>query len=115
MDGETIAREGEIVNGSMGNDSNGEDTPRLALAVALLGIAGWVDAVGYLQFGGVFVSFMSGNTTQMAVSLGGAAWSQAVTIGVVIALFVAGVFCGTIVAGASGKWQLPMILAIDAG
>ena len=85
------------------------------LAFALLGIAGWVDAVGSLQLGHLFLSFMSGNTTQMAVSLGCGNWLKAGTIGALIALFVCGVFCGTLIAGAVGNWHLPAVLGIEAG
>lgn len=88
-------------------------TPPLAVTAALLAVAGWVDAVGYLQFGHLFVSFMSGNTTQMAVNLGRAAWSEAGPIGVLIALFVLGVFCGTLSAHVAGKWQVPVVLGVE--
>ena len=39
------------------------------LAVVLAGTAGLVDAVGFLEVGGYFVSFMSGNSTRMVVDL----------------------------------------------
>ena len=39
------------------------------LAVVLAGTAGFVDAVGFLEVGGYFVSFMSGNSTRMVVDL----------------------------------------------
>ena len=103
------------MNGSAVQYGNqGDVPPPFALAVALVGIAGWVDAVGYLQFGHLFVSFMSGNTTHMAVSLGRADWFEAGAIGVFIALFVGGVFSGTLIAGAAGKWHLPVILGFEA-
>ncbi len=38
----------------------------LILACLLASTAGYVDAVGFLDLGGFFVSFMSGNTTRMA-------------------------------------------------
>lgn len=109
-------RKGKTVNGPGSSaDDRGQGNPPFALAVALLGLAGWVDAVGYLQLGHLFVSFMSGNTTQMAVSLGRAAWSEAGAIGVFIGLFVGGVFAGSLVAMAAGRWQLPVILVLEAG
>src|SRR5579871_2589277 len=43
--------------------------PMIALAVALAILAGYVDATGFLSLGGFFVSFMSGNSTRLAVGL----------------------------------------------
>jgi uncharacterized membrane protein YoaK (UPF0700 family) len=92
-----------------------EETPApFALAVMLVGVAGWVDALGYLQMGHRFVSFMSGNTTQMAVDLGQGAWSEAGNLGALIGLFVLGVVAGTLVARAAGRRRLPTVLGIEA-
>lgn len=38
-------------------------------AASLSFLAGFVDALGFIHLGGYFVSFMSGNSTRMAVSL----------------------------------------------
>jgi len=46
------------------------DRSRRQFAIALSGLAGFVDSVGFLSAGGYFVSFMSGNTTRLGVSLG---------------------------------------------
>lgn len=40
-------------------------------AFALIGLAGWVDAVGYLALSPLFVSFMSGNSMQLGVYVTG--------------------------------------------
>ena len=40
-----------------------------ALAVGLSALAGYVDAVGFMQLGGFFVPFRSGNSTTLGVSL----------------------------------------------
>lgn len=45
------------------------DPARQCLALGLAGLAGLVDATGFVVAGGYFVSFMSGNTTRMGVEL----------------------------------------------
>lgn len=66
------------------------------LALCLAALAGYVDAIGFLKSGGLFVSFMSGNSTRMAVGI-----VEATALGfaaaALIALFVAGVFLNNIV------------------
>jgi uncharacterized membrane protein YoaK (UPF0700 family) len=87
---------------------------RLALAVMLAAAAGWVDAVGFLQFAGLFLSFMSGNSTKLAVEIGGAEWGGAVAPILAIAGFVFGSFLGALIAAAAGAWRLPAVLAAEA-
>ena len=71
----------------------------LILAGTLAGLAGMVDAIGYLHLGGLFVSFMSGNSTQLGAALGSADLAEAGTIAELIALFVLGAAAGQIIAG----------------
>jgi uncharacterized membrane protein YoaK (UPF0700 family) len=61
-------------------------------------LAGFVDATAFIALGGFFVSFMSGNTTRMAVGLAGEAQAAA-TAGALILAFVAGVMTGTLIRG----------------
>ena len=67
-----------------------------ALAIGLALLAGFVDAIGFLLTGGLFVSFMSGNSTRLAVGL---AMGQTVAAlaAMLIASFVAGVVFGSLV------------------
>lgn len=81
------------------------------LAAALSAVAGFVDAVGFLLTGGFFVSFMSGNTTRLAVGLAQAAQPALVAAGL-IGLFVGGVFLGTIVGRLAGARQRPVLLSL---
>ena len=62
----------------------------IALACALSALAGYVDGIGFLQLGGLFVSFMSGNSTRMGVSIADAHWQTAAEAFGLIALFVIG-------------------------
>jgi uncharacterized membrane protein YoaK (UPF0700 family) len=39
------------------------------VAIVLSGLAGYVDAIGFIKLGGFFVSFMSGNSTRLAVGI----------------------------------------------
>lgn len=66
------------------------------LAIGLAALAGYVDAIGFLKSGGLFVSFMSGNSTRMAIGIAEGAAAALAAAGL-IALFVFGVFATLIV------------------
>lgn len=69
--------------------------PVVVLAAAFSAVAGYVDAIGFLLTGGFFVSFMSGNTTRLAIGV--ANWSAAAGFAAgLIALFVGGVVLGAL-------------------
>lgn len=80
----------------------------LALSAALAGVAGFVDAVGYLDTGGLFVSFMSGNSTQGAVDVPASLALAAVPAGI-IAAFVLGVTVGGLVRPRSRRAQAAVV------
>jgi uncharacterized membrane protein YoaK (UPF0700 family) len=82
-----------------------------ALAIALTALAGYVDAIGFIRLGGFFVSFMSGNTTRLAVGVarGG---TEAATAAGLIALFVTGVVLGSTAGRKAGRWRRPVVLTI---
>lgn len=91
-----------------------EEIGDLALAVALIALAGYVDGIGFLRLSHLFVSFMSGNSTQFAIALMKGDWPEAVRAGGIVALFVMGVFAGHLIAGAAGRFRRAAILAIEA-
>lgn len=65
-------------------------------AAMLAALAGYVDAIGFIGTGGFFLSFMSGNSTRLAVGLAeGAPWLL-MPLGL-IAAFVGGVMVATLV------------------
>ena len=69
----------------------------VALACALSGLAGYVDGIGYLYLGGLFVSFMSGNSTRLGVTLAQGQWVNAAEAMGLIALFVIGAGIGCLI------------------
>jgi oxalate decarboxylase len=84
----------------------------LALATALTTIAGFVDAVGYVNLGQFYLSFMSGNTTRLGMALAGGD-DEVVVIGLTVVLvFVVGSFVGSLLAFQCGEAK---ILAIVGG
>lgn len=81
------------------------------LAAALAALAGYVDAVGFLELGGLFVSFMSGNSTRLSVALATRS-AAALLAGGLIGGFVLGVVGGALVATRAGRWRKTMVLAL---
>jgi uncharacterized membrane protein YoaK (UPF0700 family) len=82
-----------------------------ALAVGLAVLAGFVDAVGFLKLGGLFVSFMSGNSTRLAVDI--AATSRVAFLSAaLIAAFVGGVMIGAAAGRAGGARRKQTVLAV---
>lgn len=81
------------------------------LAACLSTLAGYVDAVGFIKLGGFFVSFMSGNTTRMAVGLAQHTPAAAIAGGL-IALFVIGVVLGALVGDRAGARRPVAVLAL---
>jgi uncharacterized membrane protein YoaK (UPF0700 family) len=84
------------------------------LALLLAGLAGYVDSLGFLQLGGVFVSFMSGNTTRLAANLAEGHWPAAATLAAILALFVLGSFLGALVAGGEDARSRSRVLMFEA-
>ncbi|WP_372916290.1 YoaK family protein [Sandarakinorhabdus sp.] len=73
------------------------DHPRRdqVIAAALAALAGYVDAVGFIASGGLFVSFMSGNSTRLGIGLAEASHLAALA-GSLLAAFVGGVTLATL-------------------
>src|ERR1700684_28192 len=86
----------------------------LALACALSAMAGYVDGIGFLHLGGLFVSFMSGNSTRLGVSLAQAHWSNAAEAIGLIFLFVTGAACGSLIVLGRGANRQPWVLLVEA-
>jgi uncharacterized membrane protein YoaK (UPF0700 family) len=93
--------------------SDGGGPRRTGLSIGLSALAGYVDAIGYLQLNGTFVSFMSGNTTITGISLAGHADVAAGLAVGLIALFVTGVVLANLVRRAMpGLPQLAVMVLV---
>ncbi len=91
------------------------DTSRnISLACALSALAGYVDGIGFLHLGGLFVSFMSGNSTRMGVSLAEGQWLSAAEAFGLIALFVIGAASGSLIVLGRGANRQPWVLLAEA-
>ena len=66
--------------------------------MVLAAVAGGLDAIGFLELGGYFVSFMSGNTTRMSAEAVDVGWSVAWHAVALIGLFFVGAVAGAILA-----------------
>ena len=86
----------------------------VVLACALSALAGYVDGIGFLHLGGLFVSFMSGNSTRMGVSLAEGQWAAAAESLGLIALFVAGAAAGSLIVLGRGVNRQPWVLLAEA-
>ena len=85
----------------------------IALAVGSSALAGYVDAIGFLSLGGFFVSFMSGNSTRLAVGIAGVP-AEALIAGRLILSFLAGVIAGSLIGRLAGEHRKPLVLAAVA-
>ena len=80
-------------------------TPQLSLGLLLTAAAGFVDVVGFVELGGHFTSFMSGNITQLGDALALGAWSVARITASLVALFLLGSVAGSMLALIGGtRW-----------
>ena len=80
-----------------------------ALATMLAGLAGYVDAIGFISLSGFFVSFMSGNSTRLGVGLMN--YSPAALVAAwLLASFVIGVIIGSLVGRIAGFHRRPAVL-----
>lgn len=89
------------------------DARARAIAACLAALAGYVDAVGFIQVGGFFVSFMSGNSTRLAVGIMNDAGDWQKAAGLIVSFFV-GVITGSL-AGRKARGRHRAILAIVTG
>jgi uncharacterized membrane protein YoaK (UPF0700 family) len=93
----------------------------LLLACALSGLAGYIDGIGFIHLGGLFVSFMSGNSTRLGVRAAEMNWPHVLEAIRLITLFVVGAGAGSLIGRGRGidrQWVLllseALLLAVGA-
>jgi uncharacterized membrane protein YoaK (UPF0700 family) len=85
----------------------------LWLPICLALVAGYVDAYALLSYG-VYVSFMSGNTTQTGAMIGQGKLFTAVDTAVAILFFVGGVLLGTWLTNSTLRQSRQILLRVTA-
>src|SRR5437868_5297408 len=83
----------------------------LCLVACLSILAGMTDAIGFMATGD-FVSFMSGNTTRLAVAISDGDLGLTLRIFILIATFIVGNALGILVSRFGGRRALPLLLCI---
>lgn len=86
----------------------------LVLACTLSAVAGYVDSIGFLHLGGLFVSFMSGNSTRLGVSVAQGHWQNAAEALGLIVLFVVGAAAGSLIVLGRGVYCQCWLLLAEA-
>lgn len=92
--------------------SNDQDA-NLLLVVLLASLAGWVDALSFVHWNGLFVSFMSGNSTKLAVAAS-FDWTRAAEPALAIFVFVVGVIGGELIEIIGKRWGRALVLAMES-
>jgi uncharacterized membrane protein YoaK (UPF0700 family) len=84
------------------------------VAIVLSALAGFVDALGFLELGGFFVSFMSGNTTRLGVGLASAMPEAWIAAGLML-VFTLGVTAGVVTGRRAGAHRPTAVLGVTSG
>lgn len=97
----------------MGTQDPGSGAPR-SFSFALLAAAGWSDAVGFLMFAQLYVSFMSGDATQLGVNAGDAKFGPAARLLIAQVVFVLGAMGGRQLRLSTPNYSRRILLAVNA-
>lgn len=82
-------------------------------ATLMTALAGSVDAIGYTAMGHLYVSFMSGNSTQLGMAMAQRNEHLIVWASAVIATFVLGAFWGSLIYAVSGRARVQIVLVCE--
>ena len=87
---------------------------QVGTGLVLTGLAGYVDAIGFVRLGGLYTSFMSGNTTQLSVSLANGAFQHAALPAMLVTGFLFGATLGSGLAiVVPRRWATAVVLAYE--
>ncbi|URW75764.1 YoaK family protein [Sphingomonas donggukensis] len=74
----------------------------IGIATALATLAGFVDAIAWIELGGFFASFMSGNSTRMGIGIANGDWGALRIAAALVMMFLSGVIAASVVAA---RWE----------
>jgi len=80
-----------------------------ARAVCLCLIAGYIDAIGYIDYAHVFAANMTGNTVLLAISLAQGEWARVSVYATTLAAFLAGALAAEIAKRRGVPASLPLL------
>lgn len=86
-------------------------TPEVARAALLCLIAGYVDAIGYIDYAHVFAANMTGNTVLLAISLAERQWPRALTYAMTLAAFLVGALLAEIAKRRGVRPAIPLLVS----
>ena len=101
------------VNAALAHRQRWRGRVGMMLVASLSVLAGMTDAIGFMASGD-FVSFMSGNTTRLAVAISAGDLGLTGRLLLLIATFVIGNAFGVVVSRFSRRHALPLLLCIAA-
>lgn len=84
----------------------------VVVAPMLAGVAGFIDAVGFITLRGLFVAHMSGNSVKFGVYAGRGNLYAAAPAGIAVVLFIAGVAVGTVAAELASRRRLRSVASV---
>ncbi|MDO9712111.1 DUF1275 family protein [Paracraurococcus lichenis] len=83
-------------------------------AVPLVALAGCVDAIGWLRFDQLFVSFISGTSTMLGIATAEGHGGRAAELAGVVGLFALGALAGAAAGALAGRVRSPVVLLLVA-
>lgn len=87
----------------------------IVMATALAALAGFVDAIAWIELVGFFASFMSGNSTRLGIGLATGDWIAVRIAGGLVMMFLSGVIAASVVGHRfAGRHKPPVMLLVTA-